>query len=96
VAEVVHVAGRDQRQAGGLGELRHVRVDPLLDLDARVLDLEVGRIRPEDVAKICNLLLGLGRISVLERLADPTREATRERDQALRVALQSSQSTRGL
>ena len=88
VAKVVHVARGDERQARGLRELRQVGVDPLLDLEPGVLDLEIGRIRPEDVTKIRDLLLGLGGVPVLERLADPAGEAAREREESLGVALQ--------
>jgi hypothetical protein len=70
VTEIVDIAGGDERETGRLRERRQVCVDPLLDLDPRVLDLEVGRIRPEDVTKVRDLLLGLGRVPVLECLAD--------------------------
>ncbi len=76
VAEVVHVARSDERQTRGLRELRQVGVDPLLDLEPGVLDLEIGRIRPEDVTKMRDLLLGLGGVPVLERLADPARRGS--------------------
>ncbi len=49
VEQVVHVAGRDERQAGALGELRQLRVDPRLLGEPRVLDLDVGRVAPEDL-----------------------------------------------
>jgi hypothetical protein len=50
VHEVVDVAGRDERQPGRRGELVQLRVDPLLDLEPGVLDLDVGRVLPEDLA----------------------------------------------
>ena len=51
VAQVVDVAGRDERQAHRLRDRGELPVDPLLHLEPRVLDLQVDRIRPEDVAK---------------------------------------------
>src|SRR6185369_9300192 len=70
------------------GELPEIGVDSLLDVDPSVLDLEVGRIRPEDVTKIRDLLLGLGRVPVLERFADAPGETAGEGDQTGGVALQ--------
>ena len=49
MVEVVHVAGRDERQPGALGELREQRVDARLRLEARVLDLDVGGVLAEDL-----------------------------------------------
>jgi hypothetical protein len=49
VKQVVDVAGRDQRQPGRAGQLRELRVDPLLDLETGVLDLDVGRLLAEDL-----------------------------------------------
>src|SRR4029453_19440135 len=86
--EVLDIPGRDERQAGRLGELPEVGVDSLLDVDPRVLDLEVRRIRPEDVTKICDLLLGLGRVSVLERFADTPARTAGEGNQTRGVTLQ--------
>ena len=96
VAEVVDVAGGDEREAGRRGDLRELGVDPLLHLEPGVLDLEVRRLATEDVAQPRELLLGLVAVPVLERLADPAREAAGERDRALPCAASSSQSTRGL
>ena len=49
VVEVVDVAGRDERQAGALGEAREERVDAGLRLEAGVLDLDVGGVLGEDL-----------------------------------------------
>ena len=51
VAEVVDVAGGDERQPGRLRDLRERGVDPLLHLEAGVLDLEVDGVLPEDVGE---------------------------------------------
>src|SRR5262249_6683540 len=47
--EVVHVAGRDERQPGFLGERDQLRVHTLLLGDTGVLDLDIGRVAPEDL-----------------------------------------------
>ncbi len=43
------VAGRDERQAGALGEAREERVDAGLRLEAGVLDLDVRGVLGEDL-----------------------------------------------
>ena len=85
VPEVVDVAGGDERQAGRPGELRERGIDPLLHIEAGVLDLQVDGVAPEDVDEPRDFRLGLGALPVLERLADPAREAAGERDEPLRV-----------
>src|SRR5213076_2824073 len=49
VLQVVNVTRRDERQAGPLGELREQRIDALLRLEPRVLDLDVRVVAPEDL-----------------------------------------------
>ena len=67
------------------GDLGERGVDPLLHLEPGVLDLQVDGLAPEDVGQPRDLGLGLAAVAVLERLADPAREAAGERDEALRV-----------
>ncbi len=88
VVQVVDVAGRHERQAGPLRDLGELRVDLGLDLETGVLDLDVRRVRSEDLAEPPELHLRFGRVAVLERLADPPREAAGERDEAGRVRAQ--------
>ena len=85
VPEVVDVAGGDERQAGRPRDLREGGVDPLLHLEAGVLDLQVDGLAPEDVDEARHLRLGLGSLPVLERLGDPAREAAGESDDPLPV-----------
>ena len=80
VHQIVDVAGGDERQAGRLGELRELRVDPRLLLEARVLELDVGLVAPEDLDKPVEVGGGVGRAVLLERLADAAGEAAGERD----------------
>ena len=88
VPEVVHVAGRDERQARLARELRQAGVDPRLDLEARVLHLDVGRVAPEDLREPVEVGAGVVGPVLLERLADAAGEAAGERDQSLRVPLE--------
>jgi hypothetical protein len=88
VAQVVHVAGGDEREPGLAGEIDELRVDALLDVEARVLQLDVGRIAAEDLGEAVEVGAGIVRAVLLERLAHPPREAARQRDEARREALQ--------
>ena len=88
VQEVVDVAGRDERQPGRLGELRELRVDPLLRLEAGVLDLDVGLVPAEDLDEPVEVGGGVLRPRLLERLRDAAGEAAGEDDEALRVPLE--------
>ena len=81
VAEVVHVAGDDGRQAALLGELREQRVDALLHVEVRVLHLDVDVVLAEDRREAVELALGVVGAPLLERLADAAREAAAERDE---------------
>jgi hypothetical protein len=85
VAQVVDVAGGDEREPGRPGDLGERGVDRLLHLEAGVLDLQVDRLPPEDVGEPLHLGLGLGAVAALERLADLPGEAARERHDPLRV-----------
>src|SRR5581483_1421956 len=88
VQEVVDVTGRDERQAGRLGELGELGVHPLLDVEMSVLDLDVGRVAPEDLHEPVEVGGGVRRPVLLESLADAAREAAGECDKALRVVLE--------
>ena len=88
VLEVVHVAGRDERQARALGEAREQRVDPRLLLEPRVLDLDVGRVLAEDLDEPVEVGRRVGLARLLERLRDAPGEAAGERDQPLGVGLE--------
>ena len=87
-AQVVDVAGGDGRQAALLGELDELRGDPLLHLEVRVLELDVDVVAAEDLLEPVELRLGVGAAVLLERLADASGEAARERDQPRAVALE--------
>ena len=80
VAEVVHVAGDDGRQAALLGELREERVDALLHVEVRVLHLDVDGVLAEDGREAVELAFGVVGSPLLERLADAPGEAAGERD----------------
>ncbi len=94
VAEVVHVAGRDERQAALLGELREERVDALLHVEVRVLHLDVDLVAAEDGRKPVELALGVVGAAFLERLADAAGEAAGERDEAVRSTGRAAPSRR--
>ena len=68
--EVVHVAGRDERQLPVSGERDEVRVDPRLRLEVRVLELDVHVVAAEDLLQPVELGLGVLGAALLERLAD--------------------------
>ena len=86
--EVVDVAGRDERQLRLGGELDELRVDALLHLEARVLQLDVGALAPEDLRQPVEVGARVGGPVLLERLADAPREAAGQGDQPFRVGLQ--------
>ena len=81
--QVVDVAGRDERQLRFGGELDELRVDALLHVEARVLELDVGAVAPEDLRQPVEVGARVGGPALLERLADAAGEAAGERDQAL-------------
>ncbi len=86
--EVVDVAGRDEREPGLVGERDEVRVDAQLLLDAAVLHLDVLGVAAEDLYEAVEVLTRVLAASLGERLGHAAREAARERDDALRVALE--------
>ncbi len=86
--EVVDVAGGDERQLRLGRELDELRVDALLHLEARVLELDVGVVAPEHLRQPVEVGRGVLGPVLLERLADAAGEAAGERDQAARVALE--------
>jgi len=70
VAEVVHVAGADERHVGLLGECDQLRIQSLLDLHVRVLQLDVDVVATEDGAEAVELCVRVGRAVLFERLVD--------------------------
>jgi hypothetical protein len=86
--QVMHVAGRDERQARALRELCELRVDPRLLGKPGVLNLDVGRVAPEDLDEPVEVGRRVRLARLLERLRDAPREAAGERDQAIRVRLE--------
>ncbi len=79
--EVVDVAGRDEPEPGALGELREQRVDPLLLLEVRVLDLDVRVVGAEGLDEPVEVGGSVGRPGLLERAADASGEAAGEGEQ---------------
>ena len=88
VVQVVDVTGRDERQPRSLGELLQLGVDPRLRVETRVLDLDVRRVLAEDLHEAVEVGGRVLRPVLLQRLRDPSRQAPREGDQAVRVALE--------
>ena len=88
VAEVVDVARRDERQAGGLGGAREHGVDARLHVEPGVLHLDVDGVLAEDLPEPVELGGGVVLAVLLERLADLPGEAAGERDQAVAVRLE--------
>src|SRR5262249_18178684 len=88
VAEVVDVAGRDRRQLALAGELDELREDAVLDRQVRVLQLDVDAGWAERFLESYEFRFRVGRTVLLERAANPSREASRERDQPLAVAME--------
>ncbi len=86
--EVVDVAGRDERQATLRGEARQRLEDRPLDVEARVLQLDVRVVAPEDLLEPVELHLRVAHPRLGDRLRDSPREAAGERDQAGRVPLE--------
>ena len=88
VLQVVDVAGRDEPEPGSFGHLRKQRVNSLLRLEVRVLHLDVGRVLAEDLDEPVELGSRVGGPGLLERLADPPGEASREGDQSVGMGRQ--------
>ena len=75
-AQVVHVAGADDRQAGVGGEREQARVDAAVLVDARVLELDVDVVAPEDLHEAVELLAGARRVARQQRLAGAARRGS--------------------
>ena len=88
VAEVVDVAGRDERQPGGLGGAREHGVDARLHVEPGVLHLDVDGVLAEDLPEPVELGGGVVLAVLLERLADLPGETAGERDQPVAVRLE--------
>ena len=86
MADVVHVASGHHRAAGLLGQRRQVLVDAALAINARVLQLEVHVVLPEDAGERVQLLAGTVEVVVDQAGADGSRQAARQHDDALGVA----------
>ena len=71
-AEVVDVTGGDERQLRLGRELDELRVDALLHVEPRVLELDVGALSPEDLRQPVEIGARVCRPVLLERLADAT------------------------
>ena len=84
----MHVTRRHQREPGLAGEPGQERVDPLLLGEPSVLDLHVDAVAAEDLDETVEIAGGVGRPVLLERLADPARQAAGQRQDARGVALE--------
>ena len=93
--QVVDVSGGDERQLRLRGELDELRVDALLDVEARVLELDVGGLAAEDLRQPVEVGARVGRAALLERLADASRETAGGAIRPFEYVSSSSQSTRG-
>src|SRR6266511_1568070 len=88
VSEVVHVAGGDERQVRARGKLDELGIDPLLRLEVRVLQLDVGVVAAEDLREPVEVGGRVLRAALLERLRHAAGETAGERDQPRRVRLE--------
>ena len=86
--EVVDVAGRHEREARLLREGEQPRVHALLLREAGVLELDVRRVASEDLGEAVEVGPGVLRAILDERSRHASGEASRERDQALRMTLE--------
>ena len=86
--EVVDVARRHEGQPGLLGECDQLRVHLLLLGEPRVLDLDVGRVAPDDLDEAVEILPRVLATALGERARDAAGETAGERDQSLRVLLE--------
>ena len=84
-AQVVHVAGADGWQPQLVGQLEQDRIDLVVLVKARILNLDVDMVLVEDLhhqvelGPCCNLVVAH------DRLVDATRQAAAEGDQTLRI-----------
>src|SRR5207253_5711558 len=88
VAEVVDVARGDERHAAPDRKLLKQRVDALLDVEMRVLHLDVDLLLAEDRRQPVELALGVVGAALLERLADAAGETAGQRYEPLAVLLE--------
>ena len=88
VAQVVDVAGRDEREARVGRELREERVDPRLLREPRVLDLDVDVVAPEHLREPVQVGRGVLWTTFLQGFTDAAGEAAGQRDEPLRVRLE--------
>ena len=86
--EVVDVTGRHEREPRLGGERDQLRVHLLLLGEPGVLELDVGRVAPEDLDEAIEIRAGVLRPPLRERPRHAAREASGERDDPLRVALE--------
>ncbi len=86
--EVVDVTGRDEWEPGLFRERDEGGIDFLLLGEPGVLQLDVGRVAPEDLHEPVEVLARVLRPVLDERARDAARQASGQRDDALRVALE--------
>ena len=86
--EVVHVTRRDEREPGLFRERDERGIDFLLLGEPGVLQLDVGRVAPEDLHEPVEILARVLRPVLDERARDASRQASGQRDDALRVTLE--------
>ncbi len=86
--EVVHVTRGDEREPRLGGECDQLGVHLLLLGEPGILELHVGRVAPEDLDEAVEIRACVLRPSLRERPRHPAREASGERDDPLRVALE--------
>jgi hypothetical protein len=92
VAQVVDVSRGDEWKARLGGELRELRVDPLLLCEAGVLDLDIRPVAAEDLCEAIEVGGRVLRAALFERPGDAAGEATGEGDDALGARRSSSPS----
>ncbi|MEZ5081244.1 MAG: hypothetical protein R2878_11435 [Thermoleophilia bacterium] len=85
LARVVRVARGHHRLPGVLRELRELGVDPSLDVEARVLDLDVDVVRAEDLHESVELATRSGQVVLTDQAADGSRQAARQGDDPVGV-----------
>ena len=83
--QVVDVARADQRQPGIRCQRSQHGVDPRLDVDLAVLQLDVHLVLAEDLHQPVELAAGPGVVAVDQRLADATGQAARQGNDAVGV-----------
>jgi hypothetical protein len=84
-AQVVDVAGADERAAELARDADDALVGLVLGVEAVLLDLEVQVLGAEDLQQVVGVGARRGRVVVDEALAEPRGQAAGERDDALAV-----------